>query len=818
MWTSCIVWLEDAGGFMLPILQKQVVFSTILFAIVLALTTLLRKQSPLLHLGLWMLVLIRLVLPTDLSFPISARILLGHLTGSLRKPVASSVVTMTSDQGLSGELSLSDPIDDSSVISAGSVWTGVSAERFIPWKSVLFAGWMTGVFILLAVYLKKLQDYHRMVRKAKNVVIKERLESLEHWKSLYRIRRRVRLVTSDEYLSPFTIGILRPVVYLPGAIAETENGTLAEAVISHELAHVRCFDALWMKLQNLVQIAYFFHPVAWITGSRIHLLRECICDSLVISKRKLSTETYGLGLLSVLKWNVFGTDEVSILPGFGSPRKKVLQRIQNIKNTKSAGKMTILLIAVTVTILALFILPMNGQDKKSEDQAMTNQTDIIPGSDAISDYKRKANEFIAIIDTMKSKVNYTTAQYEFLVPKDQDVLSFDSGTVEKIFIDTRDNGNSVRVDYDGYWISYGNLKGILVTESQRIKQWQPIGRLNQAEHSDRSKLILSYKIDNENSTAGLVIPEPSNFNSSSKVTPKAFDYKKCANGIVAMVDLISKFADDAGGKFELIMPQGQEISSFKDGWIQEIINDSNLVNFPYVVWVQYPKYKLSYEGLDKVYVRKGETVKQWQAIGRLGKRQTNSPDSSKLVMLYKFDKIRKTTQGPSGTESANSWTDDKNVFSNPVPNGVVTSLFGLRVDPILGSLGVHNGVDIRCPKGTPVFATADGTVLIAENRYVKGKGEGRHILIDHSNGFQTRYTQLDTVLVRKGQNVNRWEMIGKIGNTGRSTGPHLHYEVIKDGIPVNPENWIRFHENVEEQSPKNMSIDKATTDEFIHQL
>ena len=816
MWTLGVAWLENTGGLILPVLQKQIVFSTILFLIVLVITALLRKQSPLLHLGLWMLVLIRLVLPTDLSFPISARNLLNQLAGSLKKPAATSrMQSIISDEGPSGDFSFSDTVDDSSGLSGGNAGTAVTARRSMPWKSVLFGGWMTGVLILLVVYLKKFMDYNRIVRKAESVFQKEMLESLVRWKSLYRIRRPVRLVTSDEYLSPFTVGIFRPVVYLPKAVAETGNGTLAEAVISHELAHVRCYDALWMKLQNLVQIAYFFHPVAWIAGSRIHLLRECICDSLVISKRKLSTETYGLGLLSVLKWNVFGTDEISILPGFGSPRKKVLQRIQNIKNTRNIGKMTMLLSAAGLIILALFILPMAGRGNKAEYSVMTDETDVRSGSAAILDYKSKAKEFVSIIDSMKSKVVYTAAQYEFFAGKGQDVLSVDSGSVARIFVDPRDSGKSVRVDYRGYWVTYRNIKEILVTEGQILEKWQSIGRLNQAEPSDSSRLVLSYKIDNQTGTTVPAAREPSNLNSSSKTAPKAFDYRRCANGIVDMVDLISRFADDAGGKFELIMPQGQEISSFKDGRVVEIIRDADLVSFPYVVWVQYPKYRLSYEGLDKVYVRNGETVKQWQEIGRLGKRQTNSPDSSKLVMLYQFDKIRTTAEGPSKTESADRQMDDQNVFSSPVEEGIVTSPFGKRRDPVSGSMADHLGVDIRCPKGTPVHAMADGTVLVAENRYVKGRGGGRHILIDHSKGFQTRYTQLDTVLVKQGQNVKRGEMIGRVGETGRATGPHLHYEVIKDGTPVDPR---KYFPQTEKQSPDSGRIDKATSDVLIHQL
>ncbi len=120
-------------------------------------------------------------------------------------------------------------------------------------------------------------------------------------------------------------------------------------------------------------------------------------------------------------------------------------------------------------------------------------------------------------------------------------------------------------------------------------------------------------------------------------------------------------------------------------------------------------------------------------------------------------------------------------------NGRFTSGFGMRRDPFTGRMHFHYGIDLAAPIGTPVYAPADGVV-----RRVKRDPRGYGILleIDHGMGITTRYGHLSKVLVKPGERVKRGEIIAKVGNTGRSTGPHLHYEVRVLNKPVNPLNYI----------------------------
>lgn len=118
--------------------------------------------------------------------------------------------------------------------------------------------------------------------------------------------------------------------------------------------------------------------------------------------------------------------------------------------------------------------------------------------------------------------------------------------------------------------------------------------------------------------------------------------------------------------------------------------------------------------------------------------------------------------------------------------GWKTSRFGYRTSPFTGRRELHKGLDIANRKGTKIIATADGLV-----KYTGKKGLlGNVLVIDHGHGFVTRYGHLKGALKKRGDKVKRGDVIALMGNTGRSTGPHLHYEVLLNGVQVNPEKYI----------------------------
>ncbi len=124
----------------------------------------------------------------------------------------------------------------------------------------------------------------------------------------------------------------------------------------------------------------------------------------------------------------------------------------------------------------------------------------------------------------------------------------------------------------------------------------------------------------------------------------------------------------------------------------------------------------------------------------------------------------------------------------------MASGFGYRIDPIYGTSKFHEGMDFASATGTPVYATGNATVLSAG----WNSGYGKLVELNHGYGYVTRYAHLSEILVKPGQKVNRGDLIGKVGNTGKSTGSHLHYEVRRNGAVQNPVNYY-FYDITPEQ-------------------
>ncbi|WP_420414847.1 M23 family metallopeptidase [Roseibium sp.] len=132
----------------------------------------------------------------------------------------------------------------------------------------------------------------------------------------------------------------------------------------------------------------------------------------------------------------------------------------------------------------------------------------------------------------------------------------------------------------------------------------------------------------------------------------------------------------------------------------------------------------------------------------------------------------------------------------PVRNGSLSSGYGPRMDPFLNRLAMHSGIDFKAPYGARVFASAPGTVIHAG---WKG-GYGKMVEIRHANGFVTRYAHLSKMRISEGSHVLAGDVIGNIGSTGRSTGPHLHYEVRRHDKPSNPASFLRAGEKLTQLS------------------
>jgi Peptidase family M23 len=138
----------------------------------------------------------------------------------------------------------------------------------------------------------------------------------------------------------------------------------------------------------------------------------------------------------------------------------------------------------------------------------------------------------------------------------------------------------------------------------------------------------------------------------------------------------------------------------------------------------------------------------------------------------------------------------------PVATGVLGSAFGWRIDPFTGGSALHTGLDFQAESGAPILAAAGGVVVVQDTH----PAYGNMVEIDHGNDLITRYAHASKVIVKKGDLIKRGQKIAEVGTTGRSTGPHLHFEVLVQGVPQDPQKFLTAGSNVPAQQ-----LAKATT-------
>ena len=140
----------------------------------------------------------------------------------------------------------------------------------------------------------------------------------------------------------------------------------------------------------------------------------------------------------------------------------------------------------------------------------------------------------------------------------------------------------------------------------------------------------------------------------------------------------------------------------------------------------------------------------------------------------------------------------------------IASGFGYRIDPVYKTVKLHPGLDFAAPAGTPIYATANGTVEFAGNR---GDGYGNNVIINHGYGYKTLFGHMFKIKARGGQRVTRGEVIGWVGSTGKSTGPHCHYEVIKNGNKIDP-IYFFYNDLTPEQFDRLLKLAAASNQSF----
>lgn len=230
-------------------------------------------------------------------------------------------------------------------------------------------------------------------------------------------------------------------------------------------------------------------------------------------------------------------------------------------------------------------------------------------------------------------------------------------------------------------------------------------------------------------------------------------------------------------KYELLQDKiaaaSTKLSEIKhrDLYVYRMLFGADSIDIP-EVYRSYPDSKYAY--LDNTPYS-GTIISTWRQLDDLTRRVYWQSVSLDELQTYSLDKERMALAIPA------IWPVERSKIRN-------IGAYGPRNHPILGTYHTHSGIDLSATLGTPVYATANGVVVQDPGR---GGGYGIQIIIDHGFGYKTRYAHLSKTAVAAGQVVKRGELIGEVGSTGRSTAPHLHYEVIYRNNHVDPINYLR---------------------------
>jgi len=190
---------------------------------------------------------------------------------------------------------------------------------------------------------------------------------------------------------------------------------------------------------------------------------------------------------------------------------------------------------------------------------------------------------------------------------------------------------------------------------------------------------------------------------------------------------------------------------------------------------------------DSAREKQMQQLKELQVVQQMDNQElTNSIVTSINKLSARVDHQQKSYEEIAGFIKNKEKLLSSTPAIQPVSNKNLNRLasgFGYRVDPVYKTVKFHAGLDFAAPLGTPIYATADGVVKIAG---FSDGGYGNHVVLNHGYGYETLYGHMYRIAVRNGARVKRGEIIGYVGSTGKSTGPHCHYEVHKNGRPLDP--------------------------------
>jgi len=457
--------LEMVPGYAMEIcsmLSVEIFFSLILFFTILPLSLLLKNKSPYWQYGLWFLFMIRLILPTELSSPVSLRSALDHI---------SSLINSENNDNVDNS---SMGLEEHEVKSTLQVFT---YETEIPIFSVLISLLiLLGISGFTILYFRRLLLIRTVVQNSRPVLDIDILKVIKSWRNKLRIKRRIRVVSSMDFDSPFTVGFLQPRIFLPASLVRGNCPEILETVIAHEMAHIKRFDDLQIKLINIIQIIYFFHPLVWFASAQLKIARERICDQLILTEKTITPKQYASSLLQVLLLNGHKPYYLLHFTGFTNRNKHLKLRFREILGGKKMKKSQKHFIFLTLFTFSLIILPMSSWQTSGATKNSAAKLDRNPPHNDNS--KEMHHNGIDVASSIGTEI-YSCAD----------------GTIEKAGVEGK-YGKRILIRHSGgYQTLYAQLGDIFVEENQKIKKGDLIASIGESEFSTGPHLHFEIRLD-----------------------------------------------------------------------------------------------------------------------------------------------------------------------------------------------------------------------------------------------------------------------------------------------------------------------------------
>lgn len=448
--------LDAACGALVAGLARQSLYAAVAFALALPAARLLRRSPARVQAALWALVLLRLALPPDLSVPWSARALLA---GTTPAPEAAGLRfgALLGTGSLAPE-SLPGP---------------QAPSHRPPWALLLTGGWLAGVAVTAVRLGRRRRGFQDLARRAVPVRDPEVLGRLEAFRRRVGVRRTVRLCAGDDGAPAFTVGVVRSTVCVPAGFLDPAHRPALDAAFAHELAHVRALDDLWLRLRSVVQVLFFFHPVAWWAAARHADARELAADERVLASGSLSSRAYGRGFTAAVRLGSRIPYPAAGAPALAATRRRLVLRLERILDPRTSGSRRSRPALLVLLAGGLLVLPMAGAAPAAvaTDATTVALANPVPGARLTSVFGKRWNS------VKKSRDRHQGV--DLAAPPGTFVLAPAGGVVRiatERYTPAEHLGTVVIVDHGANLKTlYAHLASLAVAPGQRVAEGDTLG-------------------------------------------------------------------------------------------------------------------------------------------------------------------------------------------------------------------------------------------------------------------------------------------------------------------------------------------------------